>query len=125
MGSVGTVAVPDTWASSDGASEGGGLDLNPAKAAPRVPGPGPGTPPRGLNLRSGPATIEYDLPADGNVSLGVFDVLGRKLVMLVNASQNAGTHRLNWDSSALPSGMYFCRLAIGARSVTRDLRITR
>ncbi|MBL0062321.1 MAG: T9SS type A sorting domain-containing protein [bacterium] len=54
--------------------------------------------------------ISYDLATASNVSLIVFDLLGREVATLVNGSQNAGRYTLNFDATGLPSGMYFYRL---------------
>ncbi len=54
--------------------------------------------------------ISYDLATASNVSLIVFDLLGREVATLVNGSQNAGRYTLKFDAAGLPSGMYFYRL---------------
>jgi hypothetical protein len=43
--------------------------------------------------------IEYDIPGDGNVSLVVYDVLGRQVITLVNGFQTAGYHDVLWDGT--------------------------
>ena len=54
--------------------------------------------------------ISYDLAAGSNVSLQVFDLLGREVATLVNGAQNAGRYTVSFDATSLPSGMYFYRL---------------
>ncbi|MCX6134999.1 MAG: phospholipase D-like domain-containing protein [Ignavibacteriales bacterium] len=54
--------------------------------------------------------ISYQLTAHSFVNLVVFDVLGREVSTLVNDTRRAGTHIVHWDSSSLPSGVYFYRL---------------
>jgi hypothetical protein len=54
--------------------------------------------------------IHYALPQSGNVKLIVFDALGHEVSVLVNGSQNAGNHQIQWDAGAFPSGVYFYRL---------------
>lgn len=45
-----------------------------------------------------PATvIEYRLPDDSAVRLSVFNLLGQKVVTLVNARQPAGVYEVRWD----------------------------
>ena len=41
------------------------------------------------------------------VNLRVVDVLGREIAQLLHNVNVAGTHALNWDASAVPSGQYF------------------
>lgn len=70
-----------------------------------------------------PATvISFDLPAMADVSVAVFDVLGRECARLLDGVKEAGTHRLVWDATtgtgARASGVYFVRvIARGAGSV--------
>jgi endonuclease/exonuclease/phosphatase family metal-dependent hydrolase len=55
------------------------------------------------------ATISYDLPHAGRISLRVFDLLGREVAMLQHGMTDAGTHRATVDGSGLASGIYFAR----------------
>ncbi|MCX6142867.1 MAG: T9SS type A sorting domain-containing protein [Ignavibacteriales bacterium] len=54
--------------------------------------------------------FEFRIAAAGFVSLKIFDVLGREVAALVNEERQAGTYRVTWDASKLPSGVYFYRL---------------
>lgn len=54
--------------------------------------------------------IGYQLPADGWVTLGVYDVLGREVALPVNKEIRAGSHSVQWDATGYPSGVYFYRL---------------
>ena len=54
--------------------------------------------------------ISYKLPVNSVVSLKVFDVLGREVAELVNGSQVAGQHSVNFDASGLSSGVYIYQL---------------
>ena len=54
--------------------------------------------------------ISYSLPADGNVSLKIYDELGREVSILTDKFQKAGYHNLTFDASQLSSGIYFYRL---------------
>ncbi len=40
-------------------------------------------------------TVKYDLPEDGFVSIEIFNVLGQKVITLVNKKESAGSYRLN------------------------------
>ncbi len=63
------------------------------------------------------AQINYDLPARSHVSLVIYDLLGRKVVELVNKDMGPGYHGVVWNANdsngrALPSGVYFARLLV-------------
>jgi phosphatidylserine/phosphatidylglycerophosphate/cardiolipin synthase-like enzyme len=59
-------------------------------------------------------SISYDVPQKSNVSLKVFDVLGREVITLVQKEQLAGSYRVQFDASKLSSGIYFYRLQAGS-----------
>jgi hypothetical protein len=68
-------------------------------------------------------TINFDLPATGNVSLIIYNLLGEQVVELENTTRVAGVHQVRWDGmdkagNALPSGMYFARLTAPEYSET-------
>jgi hypothetical protein len=57
-----------------------------------------------------PATvIEYSIPEKSKVSLVVYSAIGEFIKELVNENQEAGYYKLNFDGSALPSGLYICQ----------------
>src|SRR5690625_4411415 len=58
-----------------------------------------------------PSTIiRYNLAAESDVQLDVFDTLGRRVATLVEGTKSAGAHTVNFDASGLNSGIYFYRL---------------
>jgi hypothetical protein len=54
--------------------------------------------------------IKYQIPAEGLVSLKVYDILGREVADLVNEFKQAGSYEASFDGSSLSSGVYFYRL---------------
>jgi hypothetical protein len=58
-------------------------------------------------------SISYDLPTATDVRLDIYDILGRKIINLVNENQNAGQHKAIWNARDASSGIYFCRLKAG------------
>ncbi|MDP2039233.1 MAG: T9SS type A sorting domain-containing protein [Ignavibacteria bacterium] len=60
-------------------------------------------------------TISYKVQAASNVSLKIYDVLGREVATLVNEYQLAGNYncKLRIENGELPSGVYFYRLQAG------------
>ena len=59
-------------------------------------------------------TIKYSVPQVSEVSLKVYDVLGREVATLVDAQQAQGTYQVNFDASNLASGMYIYTIKAGS-----------
>ena len=60
-------------------------------------------------------SIRYDLPEPSDVTLVIYDTIGRTIATLVNGSQGAGSWNAQWNmeasgGAALSSGLYFYRL---------------
>jgi hypothetical protein len=55
-------------------------------------------------------TIKFNLPNAGNVSLKLYDVLGKEVDNLFKGSLSAGYYQMNFNASSLSSGVYFYRL---------------
>ncbi|HUI09305.1 MAG TPA: T9SS type A sorting domain-containing protein [Bacteroidota bacterium] len=66
-------------------------------------------------------TIEYRLSAGSDVTLKVYDILGREVRTLVSDRQNSGSHTVTFDAQNLSSGVYFCRLQAGSFAAVRKL----
>jgi hypothetical protein len=55
-------------------------------------------------------TISFTIPSTSNVSLKVFNILGKEVATLVNESKSAGNYSINFNASGLSSGVYFYQL---------------
>jgi len=56
-------------------------------------------------------SVDFDLPASADVSVEVFDMLGRKVLATPSQTRTAGTSQaIRVDASALPSGSYVYRV---------------
>jgi hypothetical protein len=55
-------------------------------------------------------TIKYDLPFASDVSVVIYDILGREVKELVNTKQQAGRYEVQFDASNLASGVYIYKL---------------
>jgi hypothetical protein len=62
------------------------------------------------NPFNGSTIIRFGLPAETSVRLELFDVLGRSVRVLTNATWGAGSHELTLNAQDLSSGVYFYRL---------------
>jgi lysophospholipase L1-like esterase len=58
--------------------------------------------------------VNYQLAVVSDVRLVVYDILGRKVAMLVNGRKQPGMHNVRFDGSQLGSGVYFYRLTAGS-----------
>ena len=69
--------------------------------------------------------IKYTIPERSNVSLTVYDILGRRVATLINQQQNAGRYEVNFNPSlinvGLSSGIYFYTLKTDAALITKKL----
>lgn len=52
-------------------------------------------------------SIQYDLPVAGQVSLVIYDVVGRRVAELAGGYHDAGHHSVVWNASNQASGVYF------------------
>ncbi|MBU1707212.1 T9SS type A sorting domain-containing protein, partial [bacterium] len=66
-------------------------------------------------------TIVYDLKESGPVQLRIFDVLGREAAVLIDGYQEIGQHKVTFDASSLPSGIYFYRIKAGDFTDTKKM----
>jgi len=57
--------------------------------------------------------INYELPITNDVNLSVYNLLGQKVVTLVNEQKKAGYHQVAWDASGFASGIYYYRIQAG------------
>jgi len=65
--------------------------------------------------------ISYDLHEPLLVVLNVYDLLGRKVEMLVNTEQSAGRHQIIWNADDHSSGVYFYKLQAGEYSEIKKM----
>ena len=69
------------------------------------------------------ATIRYTLPRAQDVTIALYDVLGRRVRTLTQDQQTAGRHEQTVDLSGLSSGAYFVRMRTGDATHTRRLTV--
>lgn len=70
-------------------------------------------------------SISFSLPVSGKVKLRVFDLLGKEITSLVDGNFEAGTHKVTFDASNIPSGMYLYRLESGSYIATKKMTVLR
>jgi hypothetical protein len=69
--------------------------------------------------------INYDLPFDSKVMIKIFDITGREVASIVNQVQVAGYYSVNFNASALSSGVYFYSITAdgGSQSFAKTLKM--
>lgn len=70
-------------------------------------------------------SIIYSVPQKGNVTLKVFDALGRETAALVSEVQSPGTYKVEWNGEGLSSGIYYYRLTSGLYSETKRMMLVK
>jgi hypothetical protein len=66
-------------------------------------------------------TISFDLPERTHLELAVYDILGRRVAILLNDVRERGSHSIQFDGSKLASGIYFCQLRTQTAMITRKM----
>lgn len=64
-------------------------------------------------------TLRFALPEPADVTLEVYDVLGRRVAQLVSEPHEAGFHEVRWDAAGFASGPYLVRLSTESFTATR------
>jgi hypothetical protein len=72
------------------------------------------------------ASIAYNLPSAGSVTIGVYDVSGRLVRQVLDGASEAGLHAVQWDGTdasgkAVAAGVYFCRIDAGGETDTQSI----
>ncbi len=67
------------------------------------------------------AEIRYAVPMANEVSLAVYDLLGRQISVLVHGRHEPGIYTTSFDARSLTSGLYFCKLSANGFVATQKL----
>lgn len=59
--------------------------------------------------------------SNGNITLSVYDTLGRKVATIFNESYKSGYFELNFNPGSLPSGVYFYQLKLNNFKITKKM----
>ena len=75
-------------------------------------------------------SIEFGIPEKAQVSFVIYDLLGRRINILVDRSMSAGYHSISWDGKDpdgvdVPSGIYFGRFAANGKVETEKMTVLR
>jgi len=70
-------------------------------------------------------TIKFAIPKSGNVTLAVYNSLGKEVETLVNEFMNAGTYEVTYDASKLTSGIYFYKIMTNGFAETKRMMLVK
>ncbi|MFH0992338.1 MAG: glycoside hydrolase family 3 N-terminal domain-containing protein [bacterium] len=59
-------------------------------------------------------TIVLSIPEHTNLTVRIFDLLGREVALLYNGEMVAGSHTLRWDAGRVSSGVYIVQFKAGS-----------
>ncbi|OZC03872.1 CHRD domain-containing protein [Rubricoccus marinus] len=71
------------------------------------------------------AQVRFETPVSGDVSLVLYDALGRRVAVLAEGDLAAGAHTATLRASSLAPGVYVLRLAASGTQMTRTLTVVR
>jgi photosystem II stability/assembly factor-like uncharacterized protein len=69
--------------------------------------------------------INFSIPKQTNVSLKVYDVLGKEVAELVNTEMSNGSYKINFNADNLSSGIYFYTLKTNEFISTRKMLLVK
>lgn len=71
-----------------------------------------------------PSTIiSYSIPAAENVTIKVYDLLGKEIATLVNENQSAGIHKIKYNAANVSSGFYIYRITAGNFTAAKKMML--
>ncbi|MCH8806380.1 MAG: T9SS type A sorting domain-containing protein [Planctomycetes bacterium] len=76
------------------------------------------------------ATVSFELDAPAQVSVTLYDLLGRRVATLMNGPAATGPHQVAWEGknlhgTALSSGLYFWKVTAGSKTETGAVMLVR
>ncbi len=65
--------------------------------------------------------ISFSIKEHSNVSLEVFDLLGRVITIIVDDELQSGSYSVDFNASQFPSGVYFYRLSVNGNIISKKM----
>jgi len=66
-------------------------------------------------------TISYSIPDNQNVTIKVYDILGKEVATLVNETKTAGNHQVSFNAGHLSSGIYIYMIQTNNFNVSKKM----
>lgn len=67
--------------------------------------------------------ITFYLPEERPVRLGIYNIVGQQVALLMDDTIQQGEHSVVWDATNKPSGIYIVQLETGNRTLTRKITL--
>ena len=67
------------------------------------------------------AIISYELPLKSQVTISLYNLTGKEILSLINEEQDKGSYSINFNANNLDSGIYFCTLKAGEKTITKKI----
>jgi len=68
-------------------------------------------------------TIRYNLAKNAQVELEIYNILGEKVISLIQGYQKAGRYSIQFNGASLPSGIYFYKLNYYGNSLIQKMTL--
>jgi len=75
------------------------------------------------NPATGWTTVTFDQPRAAQTRLEIFDMLGRRVSLLIDGHLTAGSHSIPFDTHSLRNGTYFYRLSTDKAQISRSMTV--
>ncbi len=69
--------------------------------------------------------IDFSVPANSNVKLTVYNVLGQQIAVLVNGFMKSGNHTADFNAAGFNSGLYFYKLESNGVSLVKKMMLVK
>jgi flagellar hook assembly protein FlgD len=53
----------------------------------------------------------------------IYDELGKEVITLIDQSESAGKHMIQWNTKNIPSGIYYYRLRAGSFMAVKRMQV--
>jgi photosystem II stability/assembly factor-like uncharacterized protein len=67
--------------------------------------------------------IGFTLPAESNVKIVVYNLIGQKVAEIVNSKYSAGSHSVDFNASTLSSGIYLYKIEAGSFTSVKKMQL--
>ena len=76
-----------------------------------------------FNIYPNPAHDYFIVEGNNNTNfqIVVYDILGKEMLVISNENLIAGEHKINFDTSGFPNGIYFVKLNVNGEQLTKKL----